>query len=300
MKKLRRVVMCAVLSGAVAATGCALRGGGLSGGQSEPDQRRTQAVVRMGLVPVLGVSDLLDRAEPLAEYLSGEIGARIELVPMRTYEKLEEELGSGELDLGVSGSLVGYRAIKDVGAVPLARPETDGSSTYEGLILVRADSGITALDELKGKGFGMIRATSAGELYPRYLLAVRKTTAESFFGSVVFLPKHADSVRAVLDRQVDGSAVKNHQYEKAVRDDPSVARALRVIAKSEARFPNNVVIASRALNVTRRETVRRALLGAGDDPRARAALEKYGADRFVPTSEADYAAIKRMAEVAGL
>lgn len=276
-----------------ASTSCAL-------GPSQPVEvarlkRRGAPVIHLGIMPTGSVSELFDKTQPLADYLAEQVKADVRLVPMRSYEELVRELGKGDIEAAVSGSLVGYEAIRDGGAVPLARPETEGRSTYEGLILVRRGTGVTRLTQLRGKTFGMVSGTSAGELFPKYLLWRQGSTPQSFFARVNYLPTHSEALAAVLAGRVDGVAVKDTEYEKLVAHDSSVAQKLRVIARSRARFPESVVIAAKTMDARLRDALKSALLSADSDPDAAAALERFGAERFVATSVADYAGVRLMA-----
>lgn len=304
MRTCSRVTLCfalaAVLAGLLAVAGCVSGGGGRAPGAASGGRASGGPVVLMGMVPVGSVSELFDQTQPLADYVGDRAGAVVRLVAMRTYDQMVEDLAQGELSLGISGSYVGYRAMRDAGAIPLARPERGGSSTYEGLILVRKDSGIRTFDELKGKSLAMVRATSAGELFPKYLVAKRDSNAEAFFSGVDFLPKHEDTFFAVLEGDVDGAAVKDKVYEHLTEGDTRAAGQVRIVAKSSGRFPDMAIIASKSMDAALRQRVRAALLGSGDDPAAKQALERYGAERFVPTAAADYEELRRMATAAGL
>jgi len=204
------------------------------------------------------------------------------------------------VDAAIAGSLVTYRAIRDLGAIPLARPEKNGISTYEGVILVRRDSGIGGASGLRGTKFSMVKGTSAGELFPVFLVLEQSSTPAKYFEAVVLAPNHEDSIRKVLDGSVQGAAVKSTKWASFAQDNPAEARDLVVIARSAARFPDNTVIASKRMDATRRASLKDALLGARDDPGAAEALAAFGSDGFISTSAADLGGVKRMADETGL
>ena len=82
------------------------------------------------------------------------------------------------------------------------------STTYQSQILVRADSGITDINGLKGKKFAFTDPIStSGFLFPT-LLVKQKTGQDpkTFFGSTVFAGGHDKAVLALYRGEVDGAA----------------------------------------------------------------------------------------------
>jgi phosphonate transport system substrate-binding protein len=256
--------------------------------------------IRVGLVPSGPDDEVMAATRPLGEYLTRKLGFRVELVQMKTYEDMVEALAAGEVDAGIAGSLVAYRTARDLGAIPLARPQKNGQSTYEGLVLVRKDDGIRGFRDLRGRKFSMVKGTSAGELFPAFLAREQGFSPDKYFEAVILAPNHEDSIRRVVDGSVDGAAAKSTTWASFVQDSPAEARDLVVIARSEARFPDNTVMASKDLDPKRLESLKRALLAAKDDPDAAEALAAFDAEGFISTSAADLDGVKRMADETGL
>lgn len=256
--------------------------------------------IRVGLVPSGPEEKVMAASRPLGDYLTRKTGFQVELVQMKTYEDMVEALGAGEVDAGIAGSLVAYRAIRDLEAIPLARPEKNGISTYEGVILVRKDSGIRDIGGLRDRKFSMVKGTSAGELFPVFLVREQRSSPDKYFEAVVLAPNHEDSIRKVLDGSVDGAAVKSTKWASFAQDSSAEARDLAVIVRSDARFPDNTVIASKRMDASRRASLRDALLAASDDAGAAEALAAFGADGFISTTAADLEGVKRMADETGL
>lgn len=268
---------------------------GAGGGGAETGER-----VRIGLVPSGPEEKILAASRPLGDYLTRKSGVRADLVPQKTYEDMVEALAAGELDAGIAGSLVAYRAIRDLGAVPLARQEKDGVSTYEGVVLVRTDSGIRDIRGLKGRKFSMVKGTSAAELFPVFLVREQGVTPDKYFEAVVLAPNHEESIKNVLEGRVDGAAVKSTKWADFERDSSARARDLVVIVRSDARFPDNTVIASKSMDTRHRDALKAALLASRDDTAAAGALAAFGADGFIATSVADFSGVERMAVETGL
>ena len=82
------------------------------------------------------------------------------------------------------------------------------STTYQSQILVRADSGITDLNGLKGKKFAFTDPIStSGFLFPTLLVKQKANMdPKAFFGSTIFAGGHDKAVLALYRGEVDGAA----------------------------------------------------------------------------------------------
>ena len=127
-------------------------------------------MLRIGLIPERNIFSQKQRYEPIAEYLSERIHAHVELVVLSRYGNIIENFVSNGLDGAFFGSFTGALAQRKLSVEAIARPEyPDGTSTYHGLLFVRKDSGISSVEDMKGKRFAFVdKATTAGWLLPLY------------------------------------------------------------------------------------------------------------------------------------
>lgn len=274
----------------------------------------------VGLIPERDVIRQEERYRPLADYLSRNLGGRVrvQLRHLRSYDELVQEFLAGRIDAAFFGSYT-YALTRAKTAVELiARPESDGVSTYRGLIFTRRDSGIRDWRDLEGRSFAMIADTTAGDVFPRVYLKRRGVLhPPSFLGRLVEVGSHDLAIRKVLDGEVDAGAAKDLVFDRLAREDPRIERELRVLAKSEPVPENALVVrstvripcarchervgagirsaAAEELNEPRiRERLRQLLLNLDQTQDGRHILEALGADRFIETTDADYANLYRM------
>ena len=251
--------------------------------------------VRIGVVPALTVTETIRQYQPVVDYLNRKLDINGQLMPQKDYLTVLEKLRDGGLDAGIFGSLLCYRAIKEIGALPLARPESHGDSTYEGLVFARKDSGIKDIYELKGKVFAYVdRNTSAGYVYPRALLKEKGYDADQFFKEAVLAGKHDAAVLMVLNKKADGGAAKDDVYSRLAKEDPRIERELRVLHLSSAKFPDRTIAVRKDFDPALAEKLKQALIAMDKSEQGRSALDAAGFDRYIPTGAEDFRQLDNM------
>jgi phosphonate transport system substrate-binding protein len=246
------------------------------------------------------VKATIEKFQPLMDYLSKKTGSPFELKPVKDYQAVVEGFKSGEFEAGIIGSGVGGGAVRDIGAIPVARPVAKGVSTYRGYLITRKDSGMKKIEDFKGKSFDFGRkGNSAGHLYPLSLLKAKKLDPDAFFSKHEFTPKHEVVVSKVLNREVAGGSVKDAAYEKMKKEDPRVAKELVVLSKSEA-FPDTTHFFRKGSDGELVKAARKALLGIDRDPDGKAALAALGAEKYVETTPKDFAYVQKLLKAAGI
>ncbi len=252
-------------------------------------------LVRIGVVPALTVTETIQQYQPILDYLNQRLAADARLQPQKDYATVLEKMREGELEAGIVGSFIGWRAIREIGAIPLARPDRDGVSTYEGFVFVRKDSGIRDISGLRGKTFAYVdRDTSAGYVYPRRLLSQKGYDPDRFFEEARFTGKHDAAVLMVLNRMADGGAAKDDVYLRLERQNPRVRDELVVLHRSDARFPDRTLLVRKGFDPALAQEIGRALAAMHQGEAGRRALAAAGFSRYLATEAADFRALDRM------
>jgi len=251
--------------------------------------------VRIGVVPALTVTETIKQYQPIVDYLNRRLNINAQLMPQKDYVTVLEKMKNREIDAAVMGSLICYRSIKEIGAVPLARPESNGDSTYEGVVFVRKDSGIKDIYGLRGKLFAYVdRDTSAGYVYPRYLLKEMGYDADKFFKEAVFAGKHDAAVLMVLDKKADGGAAKDDVYFKLEKQNPRIKNEMKILHLSSAKFPDRTIVVRKGFDTTLSEKIKDALINMDKDEEGRKILNASNFDRYIPTGIKDFRNLEKM------
>ncbi len=258
-------------------------------------------VIRLGVVPAIGTIETVEIFQPLMNYLSEKLQARVKLVLLEDYDSIIEKMEAKELEGGIHGSFSAYIVQKKQGAIPIARPEKNGVSIYKGLIFTRKDSGIATIADLQGKSFVYTdRTTSAGGLYPLYVLSKEGYDPATVFSRVTYAGRHDLAVLAVLNGDADAGAAKDTTYFDLAKKNPRVDTEMIIITSSSAQFPEKSLVVRSDLDPDIISKLRQVLLDMDDSSEGQKVLEKLGADRYIASPSSDWADVEEMVQFTGV
>jgi len=164
---------------------------------------------RIGLLGGENAQDRLRSNECLREKTEELLGVPTKMFAPADYNGVIEGLLGGNLDLawlGASAYAKVYLTDPEAVEPVLVKINTDGSFGYHSFAFARKDSGITSLEDAKGKEFkfGDPNSTS-GYLIPSIELEEKVGDLEGYFGEVGFTGGHEQSIVAVYNGDVDVS-----------------------------------------------------------------------------------------------
>ena len=211
-------------------------------------------VIRFGVNLRFHPITMYERYQPTRDYLTRNTPYRFELKISRDYQETIRFLAEGKIDICSIGDGGLMRAMLFNGAVPIVKPlDEAGKPFYRSDFIVRADSPIRSLQDLKGKkvAFGYKHSTT-GNLIPREMLLQNGIRVDQL-GSVTNLKHHGEVARAVLKGKFDAGVVKE---STALRYRE---KGLRIIAHSEE-LPSIPLIVRRGTPKEVREAITAALV----------------------------------------
>jgi phosphonate transport system substrate-binding protein len=235
-------------------------------------------------------------------YISRKTGVKIELKALPRYGNIITNFVSSGMDGAFFGSFTYALGHAKLGLEVLARPEyLDGRSTYYGMILVRKDSGIKTVRDMKGKRFAFVdRATTAGYLLPlEYFRKNGIGNYQAYLKEFYFAGTHEDAIKDVVNKKADICAAKNTVYERLLKSDPGIKDELVVLERSPD-VPENGLAVRKDLDPSIKKKLRDALLDMDKDPEGLKVLEAFGARKFIETTDADYAPVFTYSREIGL
>ena len=239
---------------------------------------------------------------PVYEAVAEEVGRRLdidtELVVETSYDSCERD--EYEVCFVCSLPYVTFERRGIAPAAPVAAPVLSGKR-YEGRpvyfsdVIVPRDSDARSFLDLRGRSwaFNEPLSHSGYGITRHHLLQLGETNG--FFGDVLEAGFHETAIRMVADGRVDGSAIDSQVLAVAMREDPSLRDALRIV---DALGPSTIqpVAVSRRVPEALRNAVRDTLVSMADDPRGRQRLAAGLVERFVPVGPEAYDDIRAMVE----
>ena len=296
---MRSVLLIAVL-GFIIVAGC-------SEPKAPPPSKAKQlesnaATVTIGLIPEQNIFRQMDRYEPLATYLSKKLGVKIKLKVLPRYGNIIENFVSEGMDGAFFGSFTYALAHARLGVEVLARPEdNEGRSTYHGLIIVRKDSLIRTVADMRGKRFAFVdKATTAGYLLPlAYFKKHGVGDYRKYLNETYFAGTHEGVIEDVLNKKADIGAAKNTVFDRIAKSDERLRNELLVLDQSPE-VPENGLAVRKDLDSKLKTKLKEALLAMQNNPEGKDVLNKFGAQKFIDTTDRDYGPVVTYAKELGL
>ena len=223
--------------------------------------------------------------EALEERLEKHLKRRVdlELRIYKTYTKARDALIRGRVDFVRFGPASYVLAKRQNPAIELLAMESRGGGrTFPGYIVVRADSNITKLEELRGKRFAFGDEKSTIGRYLAQEQLVRAGIRAEDLAAYDYLGRHDLVFRAVAIGDFDAGAVKRSTFRKLNKNGK-----LRIL--HELTNTTKPWVARAGLTRDELAALRTALLDLTTGP----ALRTLKIEGFVAAEDRHYAAIRR-------
>jgi phosphonate transport system substrate-binding protein len=260
-----------------------------------------QQTLRVTAIPDESPTELARKFEPLGKYLESKLGMKVEFTPVTDYAAAVETLVNKKVDLAWFGGFTFVQSSVRSGGktIPLVQREED--AVFKSVFITSKDSGITKLEDLKGKtvSFGSQSSTS-GHLMPRSFLLAAKVDPDKDLKRVSFSGAHDATIAAVASGKVDAGALNVSVWNKFVEDKKVDPAEVKVFFTTPSYFDYNWTVHA-DMPAALREKIARAFLDLNaSTPQGAEILKLQRAAKFVPTSSENYNGIKAAAENAGL
>jgi phosphonate transport system substrate-binding protein len=233
----RRIVLAGIASLAFAASA------------SAEDWKAKYPEITFAVVPAENASGVTERYTPFVNYLSKELGIKVNLRIANDYAAVIEGQRAGNIQLAYYGPASFSRArltgVKtDAFAIDV---NADGSKGYYSVFYVLAKSPYQKLEDMKGRNLGLVDPNStSGNNMPRFKLNQMGVDPETFFSQVVFTGSHENAVLALAQGTVDVAAnwwnadddsnltrMLNKNMVKSKDGTPLKKEDFRIIVKSD-------------------------------------------------------------------
>ena len=201
-----------------------------------------------GVHPLHNVRRLTAAYQPIVDRLNQELGdVEVTLEASTSYAAFDEKLRTRQLDLALPNPYQTVQAAKS-GYRVFAKMRND--EDFRGILLVRKDSGLTSLEQLRGKKISYPAPTAlAATMLPQWLLHENGLQPGRDVESV-YVGSQESSIMNVYLGQTDAAATWPAPWRALARERPEVAAALEVRWQTGT-LPNNGLIARNDVQIGR-------------------------------------------------
>jgi phosphonate transport system substrate-binding protein len=243
-------------------------------GPAEPELGTEENPIVWAFVPSGEMERVTAGAQSVADLLQEETGLFFETTVATEYAGVIEAMCSDPPEAHM-GSLAtfAYVLAADRGCAEAELVAVRfGSPTYNGQIIVRADSGLNSLTDLAGKTFCRPDPLStSGWIIPSLTLGAAGINPETDLAEIVDSGSHDAVVAAVYNGECDAGATYIDARTRIEEDYPDVMEVVTVIEVTED-IPNDGVQYAASLSRELRDQINAALLAIAETEAGQEAL----------------------------
>ncbi len=259
-------------------------------------QQSSEAVLRLGVVPLESPAVMSRKFIPLADYLTRKLGKTVELRVALNFEGALKDIGENVTQLCYMTPSTYVEANRKYNVKVLVKALREGKPYHHSVIVVRSDSDIKSPGDLRGRtfAFGDVKSTSS-HIVPRAMLKNAGIDLDDL-KYYNYLGHHDDVAKAVLKRDFDaGGVMESIAYR--FKD-----QGLRLLQTSDE-IPEFNICYSSALDEKDLASVKTALVSLNDSTSEGAAILKSidsGYTGFAAADDSDYTSIRMMMSKLGI
>ncbi len=210
-------------------------------GCGEPELGTADNPIVMAFVPSLDSQEVLASGDAIAKMLEEETGYVVETNVGTDFAAVREAMGAGQAHIGWLNTFNYILASEKYEVEAGLVTQRYGTTSYKGQINVGADTGITAIADLKGKVMCWVDPNStSGYVIPRIFLQANGIDPDNDFAQTVEAGSHDQVIVAVYNGDCDAGATFDDARDNVEDDFPDVKEKVLVLAKT-ADIPNDSV-----------------------------------------------------------
>lgn len=251
-------------------------------------------------VPSQNAGTLEAKAKPLEKLLSKELGIPVKVSVSTNYNTIVEAMKSKKVDVGFLPPTA-YTLAHDQKAADLLLQaqrfgvKEDGSASkelvdsYKSEILVKKDSKIKSLKDLKGKKITLQDVTStAGYTFPLAMLKNEAGINATKDMKIVNVKGHDQAVISLLNGDVDAAAVFNDARNTVKKDQPNVFKDTRILKLTQA-IPNDTISVRPDMDKDFQEKLKKAFIDIAKSKEGHKIIsEVYSHEGYTETKDSNF------------
>ncbi|MFD1268370.1 phosphate/phosphite/phosphonate ABC transporter substrate-binding protein [Paenibacillus motobuensis] len=276
--------------------------------EEKKDTGYVPTTLTVQFVPSQNADTLEAKAKPLEKLLSDKIGIPVKVSVSTDYNTIIEAMASKKVDVGFLPPTA-YVLAKEKGAAEVilqaqrfgvqddtGAPTTDLVDFYKSMIIVKKDSSIQSVADLKGKKIAYQNVTSsAGFVWPAAKLMDAGLDPLKDVEAIT-VKGHDQGVLAVLNGDVDAAAIFQDARNTVKKDYPSVFEDTRVLAFTEP-IPNDTISVRSDMSPEWIEKLQNAFIELGKDEEGHKIIsEIYTHEGYVKSDDSRFDIVREYGE----
>lgn len=273
---------------------------GVMAGCTKPESKAEEKVLNVQFVPSQNAETLEAKAKPLEKLLGDKLGMKVKVSVSTDYPTIIEAMASKKVDVGFLPPSA-YVIAKEKNAAEVALQalrfgvnEKDGTPTtekvdfYKSQIVVKADSPIKSLADLKGKKIAYQNVTSsAGYVWPAAEMKKAGLDPEKDVTPVT-IKGHDQAILAVLNGEVDAAATFQDARNTVKKEQADVFTKTRIVYLTQP-IPNDTISVRPDLDAELKNKIIQAFLDLSNDPAAVSIVRDiYTHEGYVKTDDSKF------------
>lgn len=182
-------------------------------------QQKWPEKITFGVIPVAGSTSMKENFGPLTDYLSKQLGIKVEMKLAGDYTGIITGMQHKHIDVAYLGPKSYVEAARRANAEALV-VEVDGESGlpgYRGTIITKKGSGLKTLADIKGKTWAFTSSQStSGTLVPTVMFSKAGIDPKKYFKKVVYSGGHEASILSVKAGKVDAASTNNLDFNRGL------------------------------------------------------------------------------------
>lgn len=266
-----------------------------------------EGTLNVQFVPTNNDGSMEAKTGPFADYLSEKLGMDVNVTLATDYSTIVEAMASGKVDLGIMppAAYVQARNLDAAEAIlssQLVKYDEDTeepiegeyTSTFKGEVLVKADSDMESLEDLKGKKIATLSPNSAsGYIYPvaeMKDLGIDPLT-DCTLTTVNDIPSE---MTAVLNGQQDACFVfQGARYVFSSKfTDYDLYKDLKVLYLTDGDIPNDAIAVQPSMDEDLKAQIKDVFLNMANDEKGKEAMSLWGHTGYGEADESAYDTIE--------
>jgi phosphonate transport system substrate-binding protein len=247
----------------------------------------------------------------LADYLSDRLDINVEYKPVSDYPAALSLFRLGDLEMVWFGGLTGVQArLQTPGAQALVQRDID--EAFHSVFIVNSSTGLNPvtdgaqLTELKGTRFTFgSESSTSGRLMPQHFLTEAGVDVDTDFeGPAGFSGSHDKVIALVEAGSYQAGAVNEQVWAASVASGAVDTNKVKAFYVTPAFHDYHWIIhpdTEKKFGAGFSDRVAKAFTDLdGTKPEQKAILDLFGAARFIPTEDGNYAVIEQVGRASGL